>query len=229
MPAFVAAIWIAILAGFLPDMIRHANSGEPAYRAIIHVHAIAFMAWLVLLSVQVVLVRSGRLATHRALGIAGAVLALAMIVLGPWAGIVSEQVHFGKPGGDPPFLAIEFIEMAQFALLVCAALAMRHDSPAHKRLMLLATLLLSTAGFGRWLAGPLYSLLGEGTGAFFVEFFAPALLLVLALGAYDLFTRRRLHPAYVAGATLGIAGYALASWLHDAPAWKTLSLRIIGH
>ena len=37
------------------------------------------------------------------------------------------------------------------------------------------------------------------------------------------------HPAYVAGASLGIASEVLAAWLYVDPAWKAVSLRIIGH
>jgi hypothetical protein len=119
--------------------------------------------------------------------------------------------------------------MIVFALQVGLAIWLRRDAAAHKRLMLLATLFLTTAGFGRWLADPLQALLGDGFLPFLAEFFGGTIFLVVGLGTYDFITRHRLHPAYVAGASLGIASEVLAAWLYVDPAWKAVSLRIIGH
>ena len=95
--------------------------------------------------------------------------------------------------------------------------------------MLLGTLFLTTAGFGRWLADPLQALLGDGFLPFLAEFFGGTIFLVVGFGTYDIITRHRLHPAYVAGALLGIASEVLAAWLYVDPVWKAVSLRIIGH
>ena len=228
-PLSVAVIWVVIMLGFVPDIMRHVASDEPDYPLIIHIHAVAFVGFLVLLSVQVALIRGRRYVVHRRLGAFGGALALAMVVLGPWAAIVSERVHFGTKLGDPPFLSVEFIEMIVFALQVGLAIWLRRDAAAHKRLMLLGTLFLTTAGFGRWLADPLQALLGDGFLPFLAAFFGGTIFLVVGLGTYDIITRHRLHPAYVAGASLGIASEVLAAWLYVDPAWKAVSLRIIGH
>lgn len=225
----VVVIWIVILLGFVPNIIHHYASGQPDYPLVIDIHAAAFVAWLVLLSVQLGLIRARRYDVHRKVGAFGGALALAMLVLGPWAGIVAEQVNFGTPNGDPPFLGVEFIEMITFILVVGAAISLRRDAAAHKRLMLLATLFLTTAGFGRWLYDPLHVMLGDGVLPYIVEFFGGTILLVLALGAYDYSTRRRLHPAYIAGATFGVTGQLLSAWLYYSPEWKAMSLKIIGH
>jgi len=228
LPVYVVVIWATILLGFVPEILRHAASGAPGYPLVIHIHAAAFVGWLALFSVQVALIRARQYAVHKRIGAFGAVLALAMVVLGPWAGIVSEQVHFGTPQSDPPFLSIEFVEMIAFALLVGAAIGLRRDAAAHKRLMLLATLLLTTAGFGRWLSEPLHAVFGDGFGRFLVEFYGATTLLILLLGAYDIVTRRRLHPAYTAGAALGIASQVVAAWLYFSPWWKLVPLHLIG-
>lgn len=224
-----AVIWAVILRGFVPAIIDHLRTGGPAYPAIIHVHAVVFVGWLVLLSAQVSLIRRHRYDVHRRLGTAGGALAVAMVVLGPWAGIAAEQAHFGTPLSDPPFLSVELIEMIVFVPQVAAALWLRRDGSAHKRLMLLATLFLTTAGFGRWTFESLSARLGDGFVPFLLAFFGPTALLVLGVGLYDLVTRHRLHPAYAYGAALGVAGQILAAWLYVSPAWKAVSLTIIGH
>ena len=69
--------------------------------------------------------------------------------------------------------------------------------PSDGRVFLLATLFLTTAGFGRVLGDPFYVALGAGPVQYFTSFFGEPV--VLALGAYDHTTRRRLHPAYMDG------------------------------
>ena len=61
---------------------------------------------------------------------------------------------------------------------------------------------------------------------FLVEFLGGTA--VLGLGVYDLITRRRLHPACVAAASLGVASEILSAWLYVDPAGAARSLRIIG-
>jgi hypothetical protein len=54
-------------------------------------------------------------------------------------------------------------------------------------------------------------------------------LLLLAFGVYDFATRSRLHPAYFAGTAWMIAIQITALTLLRSPAWKALSLHLIGH
>jgi hypothetical protein len=183
-PLSVAVIWVVILLGFVPPIIHHYARSEPNYPLVIHIHAAAFVGWLVLLSVQVGLIRARRYDVHRRLGVFGGALALAMVLLGPWAAIVSEQVHFGTPDSDTPFLSVEFIEMITFIVQVGAAIWLRRDAAAHKRLMLLATLCMpcsATASFSIWsscLAGRSFWFWGLGPmtsspGADFIQPISP--------------------------------------------------------
>ncbi|MDB5117418.1 MAG: hypothetical protein JWQ79_2910 [Mucilaginibacter sp.] len=87
---------------------------------------------------------------HKKLGIAGGVLAGVMVILGSVTGVVSEHVKYGTPDSDPAFLAVMFGDMLLFGILAGAGIALRKDASAHKRLMLLATIVLTDAGTGRW-------------------------------------------------------------------------------
>ena len=118
---------------------------------------------------------------------------------------------------DPQFLSINLTDMLGFATLAGAAILLRRDPPAHKRLMLLSLFYLSTAGFARlWLLtiGP------AGTDTFwgfFIAFNLGGDVPVVLLGAYDLATRGRLHPAYVAGAGWILVNEFTAAWLYLQP------------
>jgi hypothetical protein len=225
---YVLLIWFGILNGFVPEIVSHLSKHQP-FPLIVHVHAVAFMGWLVLLSVQVLFIRARRVDLHRRLGVAGAALAAAMIVLGPATALYMQRYHFGTPDSDPPFLAVQLSDIAAFAGLTIAAIALRKDSAAHKRLILLATLYISDAGFARFLGDGVHSLLGGGFLPFMAEAYLANDILVLGIGAYDLATRRRLHPAYVAGALWTLALQLTASWLYHAAFFKSVALGLIGH
>jgi uncharacterized membrane protein len=224
----VGLIWLGVVMGFGPVILKHLQSGQP-YPLIIHVHAAAFVGWLLLLTTQVLLIRARRTDLHRKLGIAGMVLAPAMVVLGSAAGIVVEQINFGTPLSRPPFLAIEFTDMLAFAGLAGAAFVLRGNASAHKRLILLATFYITDAGYSRWLAPSIHGLMGRGFSATFTMLFLGPDLLLLALGGYDLVTRKRLHPAYIAGSLWMLACQIGGVILYRLAEWKPVALAIIGH
>lgn len=157
--------------------------------AIFLVHGAVFSTWMVVLVVQPLLVASGRVDLHRAFGRFGAVIAAVMVVLGVAGAIVAARRPTGFIGVPVPplqFLTIPLFGIALFGTLVALAIVNRHDAQAHKRLMLLATVNLLSAGFARW---P-FEFMSVGPPAYF----GLSDLFILALAAWDFSTRRRLHP-----------------------------------
>jgi uncharacterized membrane protein YozB (DUF420 family) len=225
----VALIWVGILTGFGPQIRQRLLTGAAPYPLIVHFHAVAFVGWLALLTTQVLLIRARRPDIHRRLGLAGAGLAAVIIVTGPATALVMHAVTFGKAGRPPAFLAVQFTDILGFAGLVTAALVWRSNSAAHKRLMLLATLCISDAGFSRWLSAPLGSLLGSTYWAQFAAQYLPTDLLALGIGAYDLITRGRLYSAYVAGVVWTGALHMLAMALLFTAWWPPIANHLIGH
>lgn len=222
-PALVAAIWFGVLMGFVPEIWRHFARHRPAYPLIVHLHAAAFVGWLVLLTTQVSLIRTGRTAVHRRLGQGAVLLWLAMIVLGPVTAFVVDRIQLSRPHPDPAFLILQLLDMVNFGVITGAGLALRADPAAHRRLMLLGTVFISDAGFGRWLGDGLQKALGDGFWPFMVAMFLGDLVLVGAMLGYDLITRRRLHGAATAAAAFGVANQAVVCWLYYAPWWKALA------
>lgn len=221
--ALAAMVWLGIVMGFGGDMAEHVNTKQPPYLPIVHIHAAAFVGWLVLFTVQIGLIRHKRWLMHKQLGMGMAALAVAMIVLGPLAEYLVGVSRYGTSRSDPAFLAIALTAMLAFAGLLGAALALRRDASAHKRLMLLATLYISSAGFARWEGSWLGPIVGNGPGGFGLVLYFGNTLVMLLIGAYDLVTRRRLHPAYAAGMAWVLAFEALSVWLYFQPAWLAYS------
>jgi len=227
----VALIWLGILMGFVPEIAAHIRMHKPAYPPVVHIHAAAFVGWLCLLTTQVALIRGGRADIHRKLGILGAVLASVMVVLGLAVSVIVDRLHFGRPDNDPQFLAIQLADLLNFGVLAAAAIVWRKTPSAHKRLILLATIFIADAGFARWWGDGLARLVGSGDTVWqnWTVFYLSDLLLVALVGAYDLVTRRRLHPAFIAGSVFGLTVQVIAVWAYVSPWWKPVAIRLLGH
>jgi hypothetical protein len=221
-------MWLGIVVGFGGDMFHHVSTHEPAYPLIVHFHAAAFVGWMVLFTAQMSLIRVGRQDLHRKLGVAAIGLAAVMVVLGPATAIVADTAQYAREHKPPAFLAIQFSDIAAFAVLLTAGLLFRKSPSTHKRLVLLATLYITDAGFARALGGPIHAGLGDGYAATLLGLYVGNDLLILGFGGYDLATRGRLHPAYAAGAAFVLALQFTAVWLLQSPAWAQFSLHLIG-
>ncbi len=227
---YVVLIWFGVLNGFVPEIIQHVAKNKPPYPIIIHVHALAFVGWLVVLTIQTLLIRRGRHDLHKKLGFAAMGLAAIMIVVGPATAFYMQRYHWGTPDSDPAFLAVQLTDILAFAGgFVTAAFVLRGDPSAHKRLILLATLYISDAGSARFLGDGVHAFAGDGFFPFMMEAYLANDLLVLGLGAYDLVTRKRLHPAYVRGVAWTTAMQLTAAFLYRAPFFLPVAKHLIGH
>jgi uncharacterized membrane protein len=225
---YVLLIWLAVVAGFGPDILKHLRSNTAPYPVAVHVHAVVTVAWLALLTNQVLLIRRREVRLHRKWGTVGAVLAIAVIFAGIWAALAFEGQAMNTPERRPHFLAIEWSNIIEFAGLAAAAVIARNRPSAHKRLIILATLSLTPAAFNRAVGKPfLHPLLGSGVWQTYVQIFALTDLMVLGIGLYDWHSRRRLHPAWVFGALWMFADQFTASWLFYNPSWKAIATSIL--
>lgn len=205
------AVLATVFIGFAPTFYLRESSQSLPMR--LQVHGFVFSAWLVLFIVQTGLIAAGRVDLHRRLGIAGAILALAMLGLGTLTALRS--VAGASDPGALAFLAIPLFDMVVFAVLVGSALALRHVAQTHKRLMLIAMIGLLTPATGRihWPAAL------RGT---FSDYVVPDLFLV-PLVVWDLATRRRLHPATIFGGALLIASQFIRVKVSYTATWQHLA------
>lgn len=165
---------------------------KPLAAPIVHVHGAAFTCWIVLLLAQTSLVGTGHTRLHRRLGLLGLGLAPLMVVLG--VAVANEMLKRMSlvPGVDAPLIfAVALSEIAGFAVPVFFGFRWRRQSALHKRLIIIGTIAMTTAGFGRW---PVAFLLHKPLPAMLCAF-----LLLLLVVAFDLMTTRRIHRATVLG------------------------------
>jgi hypothetical protein len=180
----------------------------------LNVHGALFTAWALLFIVQTTLVANRRVAVHRRLGVAGAVLAAVMVVVGVRVAITAAARGAAPPGMDPlAFMAVPFFDMVLFTGLVSTALVRRRDKDAHKRLMLLAYVSSIPAAVAR-----LPGVVALGRAGLSLAF-----IFIAAGVIYDLVSRRRVHPVYVWGGTLVVLSVPIRLAISGTPAWTAFA------
>lgn len=211
------AIALTVFVGFSRSYFLKAHYGTPELSFLLHVHGLVFTSWVLLFLAQTTLVAARRTDIHRRLGVAGAVLAALVLIVGTTTAIL--RVKDGAapiPGVSPlSFLAIPLFDMVVFGILVGAALYFRRRLDTHKRLMTLATIALMSAPIARL---P-FSLLQAGPPAFF----GLTDLFIVILLIYDIVTRRRAHPATIWGGLLIVVSQPLRLMISGTSAWMTLA------
>jgi hypothetical protein len=216
------AMGLTVFAGFSATYYLRLLAGGPTatltggpFTRLVHLHGALFTAWVLLFIVQTALVASHRVAVHRRLGVAGAGLAAAMVVVGTFIAIATAARGSAPPGVDPlAFLVIPIFDMILFATFVSAALALRRDKEAHKRLMLLAYVSILVAAVAR-----LPGVLPLGPAAFFGLSF----LFVVVAATYDFLSRRRVHKVYLWGGALIVVSVPVRLVISRTGAWRALA------
>jgi hypothetical protein len=218
------AIAITVFAGFARSYFLRVYYHPTPLAGLLHLHGVIFTGWVLLFMGQTTLVATGRTALHRRLGVAGAVLAGLVVVVGATTAVMGAAQGHGPPGVPPlSFLAVPFFDMVVFAGLAATGLWYRRRADIHKRLLTLATISLLAAPIARL---PFGAAVVGIPGVFLLSD-----LFVVACIAYDMATLRRVHPATIWGGLaivlsqpirLAISGTGL--WLAFA-AWITGAVR----
>jgi hypothetical protein len=221
------AIGAAVFLGFArtfflrPWFPEHA-AVHAAPERFFYVHGAAFAAWIGLLILQAWLVAKRRVGLHRTLGWFGAALALVMLGLGVFGAILAARRPTGFVDVPVPareFLLIPLTDVALFGLFVALAVAQRGNAQAHKRLMLLASINLTTAAISRW---PFVMEQGPSVSFGLTDLF------LVSMVVWDLVTRRRLHPVTLWGGLLFVASQPLRLVLSGSEAWIRIATWLIG-
>jgi hypothetical protein len=219
------AMALAVFVGFARTFfLRPLFPGWPAPpEPVMYVHGAVFAAWSVLLVAQAALVSARRTPLHRQLGVSGAVLAALMVPLGVHVALVAAR----RPEGFvtipvPPlqFLILPLSNILLFGAFVLLAVVRRRDPQAHKRWMLLANVNVITAAIARW-----PGVVSVGSP---LLFFPIADLFVLALVAWDLKSRGRLHPATAWGGAIVVLSQPLRLVLSRSELWLGAARWLVG-
>lgn len=214
---FFGGIAIALLlvtaVGFAPSYYLMRFTAAPSLAPIVHVHGIVFTAWMLLYATQTWLIATRNVALHRSVGYGALALAVLVVALGFATAIVTATPK-PVPGHLAPPIIFPFVAVSMFGLLCAAGVASRQRPQHHKRLMMLATLSLAVtpaARIGRMLGTalppPIFGMLLTD-------------LFLVALVAFDVRTRGRIHPATLVGGGAFLLSEPLRVGIAMLPAWQ---------
>jgi hypothetical protein len=210
-PLIALTALAVVAAGFAPTYYLGFWFGAPRLETIVHIHALAFTAWLLLLLSQTLLIRARRPRWHRAMGKVAVVVVAVMVITG-------YLVIFGKPRPTPftrAFIFTPMLSLLLFPLLFAAAIHFRRDPATHKRLMLVATILVANAGVSR-----LMRMAGLETIQYFQGYLVTYALLLLPLIAFDVTRFKRLHRATAWGMVVLLVRHPLHAAIAHTDAWQ---------
>jgi hypothetical protein len=230
---FMAFAFVATaIVGFLPSslfLVFTVYSGQrPMPPATMHIHAVAMTCWLLLFLMQASLMAKGRREAHVRLGLSSVVLAPIMLaaMIAMTAASGANRLALLPVDADPAQIAAVQAQVANGMLInggsillfpifyLAAILARTRDSETHKRMMVLATLVLMVPAIGRmiilWL--PSFGLLPVDSRHLYM------LLLLTPALVHDVVKRGGLHRAYVVGLVL-LGWYIVAAHFAWGSAW----------
>jgi len=189
---------------------------------ILYVHASLFSGWLVFLILQSTLVRSHKVPWHRRLGWFGVALGTLIPIIGVVTAAIMgrfDTVSLHATNAES-FLIIPLFDMVCFTSTFPLAVYWRKKPELHRRLILVATCVLTAAAFAR-----------------FPErivphrwFYAGVDVLILLGVARDLMVNRTVHRVYLFVLPLFILGQTIVTYIafHNVPVWLRIAHAILG-
>ncbi len=157
----------------------------------VHLHALSMLGWLGVYIAQNHLAGSGNIALHRKVGWAAVGLAAVILALGFQITVQAIAIHRVPPiFSNPYFLLLGPVHLLFFAAVLAAAIALHRHTEWHRRLMLVATVVVLEPAFGRIIPLPIAMSAWGG----WLEGVLQAALLGIAM-MHDRRMRGAIHPA----------------------------------
>jgi hypothetical protein len=231
--AMAALLALTNLVGFGASYLLPVSAGAFAGPAVLHLHAGVAFAWTFLFLTQTLLVASGNVVRHQAMGLIGIALATAMVFSGLMVATknMSVGIAAGADEAARAFAIVPFTIVLLFGGFFAAAIANINRPEVHKRLMLIASIMTMPPAAGR-VIGQLVldetlprQIIGAPPAPIAIATIASlaADMFLIAAIIYDWRTRGRPHPAYLYGLAAVLAVQALRFPLSETPLWRAIT------
>lgn len=201
-----------VLVGFAKSYFLAGLVRAPLPNKLIHLHALLFSCWILLLIAQATLISVNRFNLHRKFGMFGFGLACCMTVVGFVA--ATDSLRRIKMVGSidmRTFYAAPLFDILVFAILIFFAYYWRHDPATHKRLILIASITIVDAATGR---APLTRIT---TLPHLDNIFTQ--LYTVMLAGFDLWYLKRIHRATLVAGLFSILMLLLAIPIGSTASW----------
>jgi len=218
---WLAIFWIFVGLGFGFDLHNYLRE-KPAVPTIVHIHAIATTGWLLTATALVLMVETGNIKLHRTFGWFAAGYAALVLIIAPLSELSWQALNLTTPGSLPPqFLSIAFSGVLCMAVLLPWGILLRRNSAAHRRVLMLATICISDAGFSR-LLGLFRPQPTTFLGTYFF-FEGGTVLIIILMFLWDWKHNRIMKQFLVASGFIVFVGLT-ATALFFNPTWQSITL-----
>jgi hypothetical protein len=221
--------WLFVLVaigGFAPRSLAIVSGRMPVPPLVVHLHAAVMASWVVLLAVQATLALVGRMDVHRKWGVASLIVGPLVLIMLIAVTVVRQNDAAGTPAGPivNNILLLQIRSIVLFPTFFIWALRTRRtDIQTHKRMMLLATLMLLDAAIARmsWLP---YNDFPRSYLAVHIYL----LLLLVPVLLHDLIYQGRIHRAWVWGLALMLPWIVATELIWGSHWWREFGPKLVG-
>ena len=146
------AMCVFVFGGFgMHSFVPALRGTFPPAPPIVHLHAVIFVSWMLLLVVQSALVGAGNVKLHRSLGMWGIAHATAIMIFGLSLQLIATRGAMLKgfaPGTDGLYLGL--CAFVGFSIMFALAIRNRQRPEIHRRMILFAMLPVLPPGVNRF-------------------------------------------------------------------------------
>jgi len=211
---------LVILIGFLKTFIIPLLTGTKTWPWVIYLHAGFAFGWVTLFLLQSILIKSKKYKVHFTLGRWGVFIALGAAITIIPAALYQCERELKEGLGQTAISAIlgACSSALIFLLLVVFAITYRKKPQVHKRLMLLATIVLIWPAWFRWRH---YFPSIQRPDIWFAVVLADSLIIIAFI--WDWVKNKRIHPALLYTGFFIIAEQCTELIIFDSPGWRLIA------
>jgi len=215
----------AVLTGFSTTFIIPLGKGTFYAPAIIYIHGAFAFSWICLFITQSYLIQNNNFRQHRLLGFLGIVIATAITITLIPVGLYQVEKDLGNGLGQTAISSIvgTITSAIIFISLVLAGILKRHKPSTHKRLMLLATILLLWPAWFRF--RHLFPYV-PNPEIWFAIVLADSLIIISLI--WDKIKNGKVNPTLLYTGLFIIVEHAVEAYMFDTALWSELANRIYG-
>lgn len=218
----VVALAVA-LTGFATTFFIPVAAGRFHAPAIVYMHGLFAFTWIALFIAQPMMIRTDRFPVHVILGSIGTAVAVAVALTGVAVGLYATKRDLAAGQGEVAISGLlgNITSMGMFLALVAAGILNRSRPDAHKRLMLLATLVLI---WPAWFRFRHYFPQVPRPDIWFAVVAADSMIVLAMLR--DRLVLGNVHPILLWTGLAIIAEHAFEVITFDTTAWRALAHQV---
>ena len=215
----------AVLTGFSTTFLLPIGKGTFKAPLIIYIHGAFAFSWICLFIIQSLLIQNNNVRRHRHLGILEVVIAIGITVTLIPVGLYQIEKELDQGFGQTAISLIigTLTSAIIFISIVVIGILKRHEPATHKRLMLLATIVLLWPAWFRF--RHIFPSI-PNPEIWFAIVLADSLIIISII--WDKITYGKFNPTLLYIGLLIIIDHAVETYMFDNTLWRELAIRVYG-